>query len=249
MAGVIAFPAGGYRYVEGVFQYSAAVAAEPGFEIVRARFRSVVPLDAGFRAIEAHLAAVGRPTHAFCACELRSPAPFTEDGFRAFNRVYVGTLERWGLFADERNPVARSNVCPAIDPPAAPGFFAFAYTVPASGAAQTFCIAGSAESPEGKANYRDHIVRRGDVSPSGLREKARFVLAEMEARMASLGFGWADTTAAQLYTVHDVHPFLAAELVARGAMRGGLTWHYCRPPVQELDYEMDARGVVRELVL
>ena len=37
MRDVIPFPAGGYRYLKGVFQYSAGVAAEPGFEIVRAR--------------------------------------------------------------------------------------------------------------------------------------------------------------------------------------------------------------------
>ena len=64
--------------------------------------------------------ALGRPPTAFCACELRSPEPFTEEGFKAFNRVYVGTLERWGLFKDEVNPVARSNVCPEIDKPPAP---------------------------------------------------------------------------------------------------------------------------------
>src|SRR4051794_16462120 len=46
------------------------------------------------------------------ACELRSPAPFTDDGFRAFNESYVGALERWGVFRDGGNPVARSNVCP-----------------------------------------------------------------------------------------------------------------------------------------
>jgi hypothetical protein len=46
-----------------------------------------------------------------------------------------------------------------------------------------------------------------------------------------------------------VHPFLADEIVRRGATRGGLTWHFCRPPVVELDYEMDVRGVARELVL
>ena len=37
MSRVITFGAGGYRYVEGVFQYSAGVAAEPGFEIARMR--------------------------------------------------------------------------------------------------------------------------------------------------------------------------------------------------------------------
>jgi len=115
MSEVITFPSGGYRYIGGVFQYSAGVAAEPGVEIERGRFLRPVPLDAGFRAIEAHLAGIGRPLAAFCACELRSPAPFTEDGFAAFNRIYVGTLERWGIFHDEVNPVARSNVCPAVD--------------------------------------------------------------------------------------------------------------------------------------
>ena len=67
--------------------------------------------------------------------------------------------------------------------------------------------------------------------------------------MAALGFTWAEVTATQLYTVCNVHPFLADELVRRGAMASGLTWHYTRPPVVDLDYEMDCRGVRRELVI
>jgi hypothetical protein len=209
-----------------------------------------VPLAEGFRAIEAHLAAIARPLGALCACELRSPAPFTEEGFLVFNRAYVGALERWGIYRDGANPVARSNVCPEIDPPAAPSFYAFAYTVPArSGARPSFHIAGSGEAPEGKGNYQDHIIRRGDTSTDGLREKARYVLSEMERRMRMLGFGWPEVTATQLYTVHDVYPFLADDLVRRGATAGGLTWHFARPPVVGLDYEMDVRGISREIVL
>ena len=132
MAEVLPFPAGGYHFIKGPFQYSAGVAAETGFEIERARFRRPVPIEEGFRAIEAYLNARGRAPTAFCACELRSPEPFTEEGFKAFNRIYVGTLERWGLFKNEVNPVARSNVCPELDKPAAPGFHAFSYTVPAA---------------------------------------------------------------------------------------------------------------------
>ena len=250
MTDVLSFAAGGYRYVKGVFQYSAGVAAEAGFEIERVRFRRPLPLADGFRVVEAQIRGMGRPLTAFCACELRSPAPFTEEGFAAFNRVYVGTLERWGAYRDGLNPVARSNVCPELNPPAEPSLHAFSYTVPADAEAMpSFVIAGSAESPEGKANYRDHIVRRGDASPAGLREKARWVLGEMERRMGALGFGWIDATATELYTVHDVHPFLADEIVRRGAAGGGLTWHFCRPPGVELDYEMDVRGVAREIVL
>lgn len=241
--------AGGYRFIPAVSQYSGGVAAEPGFRIERVRFSRTVPLAAGFAFIEQHLKALGRPTSAFCACELRSPAPFTEDGFRAFNAIYIHTLERWGLMDGQINPVARSNVCPEIDPPAEPGFFAFSYTVPDAQAAPSFIVAGSGEAPEGRGDYRDNVIARGDVSASGLRTKARWVLGEMERRMQMLGFEWGATTATHVYTVHDIHPFLADELVRRGAMSAGLTWHFNRPPVQELEYEMDCRGIAVERVV
>jgi len=246
---VLPFTPGGYRFVEGVFQYSAGVAAEPGHRIVRVQFRAPVPLEEGFRRIEKIITASKRPLTAFCACELRSPAPFTEAGFTAFNKIYVGTLERWKIYDGKTNPVARSNVCPAIDPPAEPSFYAFSYTEAAPEAEPSFVVAGSGEAPEGRGNYRDHIVALDDVSPAGIREKARFVLGEMERRMGALGFGWKDATAAQLYTVHDIHPFLADEMVRRGAARSGVTWHYNRPPVVGLEYEMDCRGVSVERVV
>ena len=147
------------------------------------------------------------------------------------------------------NPVARSNVCPEIDPPPEPSFHAFCFTVTAQGAAPTFVVAGSGETVEGKANYRDHTVRYGETSPDAIREKAIFVLGEMERRLSLLGFTWADTTAAQVYTVHDLHPFLADEIVRRGVARAGLTWHYARPPVRNLEYEMDCRGIVSERII
>jgi hypothetical protein len=239
---------GNYRFIPGVFQYSAGVAAEPGYRIERVRFETPVPLAEGFRRIEQILRAADRPLNAFCACELRSPAPFDEAGFEAFNKIYVGTLTAWGLFDGTTNPVARSNVCPEINPPAEPSFYAFSYTVPDASAKPSFVVAGSAEAPEGKGTYKDHAISRGDLSADGLRNKARWVLGEMERRMAALGFGWSDATAAQLYTVHDIHPFMAEELVGRGAMRAGLTWHFNRPPVVELEYEMDCRGVHIEKV-
>jgi hypothetical protein len=36
MSLVSKFTQGGYRFLNGVFQYSAGVGAEPGFEIIRA---------------------------------------------------------------------------------------------------------------------------------------------------------------------------------------------------------------------
>src|SRR5437868_11203133 len=75
------FPAGGYRFISHQFQYSGGVAAEPGFRIERARFARSLPLADGFDAIEAYLARIGCSPTAFCACELRSPAQFTDAGF------------------------------------------------------------------------------------------------------------------------------------------------------------------------
>jgi hypothetical protein len=249
MTDAVNFAAGGYCFLPSVFQYSAGVAALPGHAIERMRFRAPVPLAEGFARIEQLIAAAGRPLTAFCACELRSPAPFTEEGFRAFNEVYVVTLEKWRLFDGKVNPVARSNVCPAIEPPPEPSFHAFSFTVAAADAAPSFVIAGSAEAREGGASYRERTVRPGETTPDAMREKASHVLGEMERRTASLGFRWADTTATQVYTVQDLHPFLADEIVRRGAAHSGLTWHFARPPVRGLEYEMDCRGVARERVV
>lgn len=241
--------AGGYAFIPGVMQYSAGVASLPGHHIERVCFSQVIPLLDGFSLIAEHLKGIGRPLTAFCACELRSPAPFSEEGFKSFNSKYTTVLREWGIMDGDVNPVARSNVCPLIDPPAEPGFYAFSYTVEAAEAQKSFVIAGSAEAPEGKGNYTDHIVRRGDTSTEGLREKARWVMREMQRRMAFFDADWPDVTAVQLYTVHDVHPILAEEIVRPGAARQGITWHFSRPPVRELEYEMDCRRVFVERVL
>ncbi len=245
----IDLPGGGYAYMPGVFQYSAGVRALPGFRIERVRVSRLVPLGDGFVRIAAFLRAAGRPLTTFCACELRSPAPFTEAGFRAFNQDYTGVLREWGLLESGANPVARSNVCPEIDPPAEPAFHAFCYAVPDAGAAPSFVVAGSGEVPEGKANYHEHIVAPGDTSVDGMRAKARFVLGEMERRMAAVGGGWSSATGVQVYTVFDIHPFLADKVVRRGAAAHGVTWHFARPPVVGLDFEVDCRAVATERVI
>jgi hypothetical protein len=244
------FPEGGYRFLSHQFQYSGGVAAEPGFRIERARFSRPVPLAEGFDAIAAYLGGIGRAPAAFCACELRSPSQFTDAGFVAFNRHYVERLAAWGIFRDEVNPVARSNVCPEIDAPGTPSFYAFSYTVPERNrAARSFVAAGSGEARDGGPSYAGRIIRQGDQSPAAMREKARFVLGAMEERMAALGFGWADATATQVYTIFDIHPLLPDEILPRGAGPGGLTWHFARPPVEGLDFEMDVRAVTHELVI
>ena len=243
------FAAGNYRFIPAVFQYSSGAAANPGYEIERVRFDHLVPLAEGFSLAAGYIQATGRPLTSFCACELRSPAAFTEDGFRKFNEHYVKTLAEWGIYDGTTNPVARSNVCPEIDPPPEPSFYAFSFTRVAAHATPTFVIAGGAELRGGAGSYPERIVRYRDVSAEGMKEKVRFTTREMESRMEAFRFGWKDTTAVQAYTVHEFHPVIADELVRRGALRSGLTWHFARPPVIDLEYEMDCRRVAREVLI
>ena len=243
------FPAGNYRFIPAVFQYSSGAAASPGYEVERVRFDRLLPLTEGFAQAAKYIQAAGRPLTSFCACELRSPAAFTEDGFRIFNEHYVKTLAEWGLFDGSANPVARSNVCPEIDPPAEPSFFAFSFTRPSQATTPSYVIAGGAEARGGSGSYPERIVRYRDLSAEGMREKVRFTAGEMERRLNAFGFSWKSTTAVQAYTVHDFHPFMSDELVRRGATHSGVTWHFARPPVIDLEYEMDCRRVVREITI
>jgi hypothetical protein len=249
VARVTEFPQGGYRYIEGVFQYSGGVAAETGFAIERVRFRNPLPLNDGFAAAETHMRTMGRPTTSLCACELRSPEQFTEHGFTAFNKHYVGLLERWGVYAGGRNPVARTNVCPEYGKPSEVTLFAFSYTVPTRDARRTFVISGSGEAREGEGRYRDSIVRLGDTSVDGLREKVQFVTKQMQSRLSALGFTWRDASSTQAYTIHDIGRLASQELFGKGIAPGGLEWHFCRPPVIDIEFEMDVRGSALERML
>jgi len=249
MTEVIQFAPGGYRYIKGVFQYSAGVSALPGYAIERVRLTKSVPLAEGFALVESHLASLGRPMTAFCAFALRSPEPFSEQGFMDFKRQYMGTLERWGLFKDETNPVARTNVCPEFAKPAEPSLHAFSYTIPMETDRDSFIIAGGGEAREGAGPYQNTIVRLRDISPEALVEKVRYVMAAMEGRLSALGFGWNDALSVQVYTVHDIGFLIAQEIISKSAPTAGVVWNFSRPPVINIEYEMDVRGAFREIAL
>jgi hypothetical protein len=129
-----------------------------------------------------------------------------------------------------------------VDAPSVPSFHAFSYTVAAEGP-PTFVISGSGEVPEGRGSYQDHIVRRGEVTETALAEKAIWVVNEMERRMAAFDADWHRITDVQVYTVHDLRAILQAVLSPRAVCGAGVTWHYARPPIINVEYEMDCRRV------
>jgi hypothetical protein len=241
---------GNYSFLRGIAPYSAGVAADAGFEIIHVRLARYVPLRAGFDAVGAHLQKAGRPFQAICGLELRSPKPFSFAGFSEFNAGYFDALKKWDLLVDGMNPIARTNVAPAVNPPAEPALYGFSYTVPADAKRKTFVIAGAGEAPEGSLDPHD-VVRRGESSPAAILEKMRFVIGLMEGRLRRLGVTWSDVTASEIYTVHDIHPFLESELIRRQEEGGahGITWHFSRPPIESIEYEMDLRGCATELVI
>lgn len=257
MSSIADFPSGGYRYIPALFQYSSGIAAMPGYVIERARFVHPPRLLDGFSAVEQHLKALGLPPMSFAACELRTPAPFTEQGFYEFNKAYVGTLERWGIYRGGDapvNPVARTNVCPVYGPPKEALLHAFSYAVPVRGGDAkanhaTFVIAGAGETSGSGTSYQDRIVRHGDTSPEGMRAKALCVVEEMERRLALLGLTWCDAGSTQVYTVQNIGHLVGELLASRGACEQGLSWTYARPPVQGLEFEMDVRRVARDILL
>ena len=107
-------PTANYSFLPGIAPYSCGVVSAPGYELVHATFHRPSEVVAGFERVAAHLELEGRPHTALCAIELRSPEPFTFEGFAEFNAGYRQILERWGVFVDGVNPIARTNVAPAI---------------------------------------------------------------------------------------------------------------------------------------
>jgi len=241
---------GNYSFLKGIAPYSAGVVAAAGFEIVHIRLRRYIPLRAGFDAVEAQLKRVGRPLQALCGMELRSPKPFTFTGFNQFNLGYIDILKKWDILFDDMNPVARTNIAPEVNPPGAPSLYGFSYTVPSKATRKTFVVAGAGELPEGSLQPND-VVRRGESGAGAIQEKAHFVMGLMEVRLRGLSVGWSDVTVSEIYTVHEIRPFIERELLKRLEEAGahGLTWHYSRPPIESIEYEMDVRGCITELVI
>jgi hypothetical protein len=219
---------GGFRFLPTDGPFSAGVAAEPGYQIVRVHPPRYTPLEEGFHVVEQALAAAGRPLNALCAIELRIPKPLTRDGFDRFNDGYVEQLEKWGLRVNEQIPGARTNVAPEMEPPSGPCLHAFCHTI--------------------EGQERPTFV----ISGMGTRDKVpgfwATIIQTLEERMNALGVGWADVGEAQFYgtradheVFHDDNLYRFAELV-----RPGLRWYFSRPPVDFGRLEIDLRAIARD---
>ncbi len=241
-------PSGGYSFATGIAPYSAGVIAQPGFALVRAQFAQLLPVTVAFAAIDRLLSAAGRPRQALCAMELRIPAPFSFAGFIEFNAGYRAVLADWDILVGDHNPVARTNVAPAVAAPPEPSVYAFTYTVPASAAPRSFVVAGAGDLRDQAELSPAAIVAPGDTSPDGMRRKAATVMSVMHDRLHALDADWDAVTTVNLYTVEPPTTYFTDILQPQlgPTLLHGVQWVYSRPPIAGLDFEMDLRHVWRD---
>ena len=81
-----------------------------------------------------------------------------------------------------------------------------------------------------------------------MAEKSGYVMQVMEDRLNGLGGSWEFVTAVDMYTVHSAPCALERTILPRlnVAARQGVHWFHSRPPVVDIEFEMDLRGVCCE---
>lgn len=246
---------GGYAFLPASATYSSGAIASPGFGMSHVIFRRPLPLAEGFDAMRAYLSLLNRPMAAVCGIEVRIGQPLTWDGFSDFNKGYIALLQQHGLHIGGKAPAVRTNVAPLPTSvaPGEPSIYAFTHTLPMTTNSENYIIAGQGESgkaPEGRPP-REGIVRLGDTTPEAMREKAAFCVAAANDIMRRLSVTWADASATNIYTAHPYHTFHEDTVLGDMAASAihGVHWHYSRPPIEEIEFEIDARNVAQEIML
>lgn len=227
----IHFAPGNYRSLTSAGRpFSDAIVADPGYDLVRAVFRTPPPLAAGLDAARRVVEAAGRPVTALAGFELRIPEALSAEGFAVFNGPYVEFMKGLGLATDEGPVTTRTNVAPTAGRVAEPSLFSFTYTVPSPGApGSAFRLSGAPET-------------RTDGTPGELLQS---IVDVLDTRLLALGVTWDQATAISLYApACDLDPATLARF--GGAGLRGVRWYPSLPPVTTLRYEIDAHGVGTE---
>lgn len=245
---LIEHPTGNYAFLKGIGPYSSGVVAMPGFEIVHARMAQPIPLHLAYEQIVRRLGNLGRDIKALCGMQLRIPAPLSFEGFYDFNQQYQHKLMELGLFLDEVNPLARTNIAigePGINEPV---LHAFSYTINSDGNTPTFIVAGAGDLRDQSELSPAAIVRPGETNEEALKEKASCVMQVMQERLTGLQVDWSMVTSIDVYTTYPVHSFLMDTIIKPigKASWHGVHWYFGEPPIAGLAFEMDLRGVRQE---
>lgn len=237
--------AGNYQFLLGIEPYSCGVIADKNFELVRVTVPKNIKWDLGFKLINRFLQKRKLNIHALASIELRSPQVRSMNKFIEFNSEYISLIESYGLLSNGLNPIARTNVVPYPNNIKETNLHAFSFTRPAKNyGSVSFVVAGSGEL-KGSDLDSHNIVRCKDTSQQGLRDKILFVRDVMSDRLNKLGVTWSHVTSTSIYTIQPVSLILNTSLTPSigDASRFGLQVFSAQPPIFDIEFEMDARGV------
>lgn len=241
---------GGYRFLPGIDAYSSGVIAEAGFEIVHVTLSDPLSWQQGLKAVAEFVRSLDRPLQSICGIELRCPQPHTMDGFVEFNQQYRSVLEQWDVMVKGVNPVARTNVAPVVNPPDETTVHGFSYTIPSDSLGGTFVVAGAGELPTRRLDAT-RILNAGRTDAEAMQEKADCVLGILQHRLEKLEADPGRISTIDVYTAHPLHHLLQPQICAklpRASVRG-VQWYFSRPPIVDIEFEMDLRGVRQEFVV
>ena len=244
---------GNYRFLTGIAPYSSGVIAMPGYEIIRVRLKQLLPVNEPiFERIEQYLSDVGRPIHSLCSMEFRIPKPLSFEDFKKFNDSYQQRLRDKGLLLGDVNPLARTNISTAEFDLKEPSVYAFSYTVHVKEglSASSFIVAGAGDLTDQTDLSVSAIVRPDETSTDALVEKVGVVMDVMQERISGLGVDWDEVSKIDVYSTIPLQSVLVNSVLKRVGLAGlhGVNWYYSNPPIQGLIYEMDMRGLRKELI-
>jgi hypothetical protein len=232
-------PSGSFRFLPATSAYSAGIAVSEGFEITALRLLDCPSLVNGFRRIDEEIESRGLSPTALVGLHLHSPGVFSLEGFAEFNNTYRQLLLDRSLTLGDLNPISRTNVIPIHDGPKEPSI-AMAFIVhPSQGSGGIdFIVAGAGEVDGGLG--AENIVARGDLSVQGLTLKVECVLRIMLKRLAALKATGNSPTVVNVYTAQDILGLTNAIVPKLPSIsRNGFASWLMRPPVHEVEFEMD----------
>ena len=249
MTDLVQHPSGAFAYLPAGTTFSNGVVVAADHRLVDWEFADPLPLRIAFDRIGAELDQRGLGRTALAGVELRSPAPFTPEGFAEFNAEYTGLLaEHFPLPDGTLPPFARTNVAPVEAQVAEPSVRAVQIVEPHPGGGGDFVASGVAEVTG--AVTPDSVIAFGDASPAGLRTKVDFVVAALAARVADLGVSVDQARTIDVYTAHPLD-WIEAVVAATfgGASRHGVHRWIARPPVTDLEFEMGCKRTSHRVTL
>lgn len=236
-------PTAHYSFLENGPPYSSGVIAQSGAQIDVVRLRVAMATNEALDFAETFLNRHDEPLQALCSLEYRMPTALSFEEFQEYNEGYRQALRERDLLLDGANPIARTNVVPLRNAPERPGVVGFGFVHKSRQSTASFIVAGGGEVQNGRLGEAS-IVAPDDLSETGLRRKSATVREEMKDRLERLGVTPEQVHEVNVYSAVTLPYVVIQDILGDFPVAGvsGINRHWSRPPIAQLDFEMDLRA-------